>query len=40
MNPDCRVQDQLNGSEPTVPYVKAWEIKLVFVMDQAVWQIS
>ena len=22
MNPGCQVQDQLNTSEPTVPYVK------------------
>ena len=28
MNPGCRVQDQLNTSEPTAPYIKARKINL------------
>ena len=28
MNPDCRVQDQLNTSEPTAPYIKVQEINI------------
>ena len=28
MNPGCRVQDQLNTSEPTAPYIMGWELNL------------
>ena len=28
MNPGCRVQDQLNTSEPTAPYIKGRELNL------------
>ena len=28
MNPGCRVQDQLNTSEPTAPYIRGRELDL------------
>ena len=28
MNPGCRVQDQLNSSEPTAPYIIGQELNL------------
>ena len=28
MNPGCRIQDQLNTSEPTAPYIRGRELNL------------
>ena len=34
MNPDCRVQDQFNTSEPTAPYIIGRQLNLRKLSDQ------